>query len=144
MEWGKKIVDERSGKILADIYTDDPFMPTILIVEDDPDMLSMVETVFVSSHFTTYAITKCSQVYDLLEAVHPDIILMDIQLGDTDGRILCYEVKTVDKYRGGPVILYSANVISEASLRHCLADGFIAKPFDINLLISQVRCCLTA
>ena len=83
-------------------------MQKILIVDDDKDLLEMVEMTLsrLGYHITTLA--KGSRFINVVESIRPDIILLDIFLGDADGRTLCHKMKLQPTYENIPVILYSA------------------------------------
>jgi len=68
---------------------------------------------------------------------------LDVFLGDNDGRNLCHELKTGPHNQNIPVILYSAEKISDDSLKQSKADNFIAKPFDIGQLVQKINSLVT-
>ena len=110
-------------------------MQKILIVDDDKDLLEMVEMILsrLGYHITTLA--KGSVFFNVVESIRPDIILLDIFLGDADGRNLCYQMKLQPAYENIPVILYSAGHMSISTIEHSKADDFITKPFDTKQLM---------
>ena len=71
-------------------------MNSVLIVDDDPDILDMVSLVLKTNNLRVNCINNGA---DLLPAIHkskPDVVLMDIYLGDVDGRDLCNSLKASD------------------------------------------------
>ena len=114
-------------------------MKKVLVVDDDTDLLEMVQMVLVRHNMNVQIISKGAGLYDSLREIKPDIILMDIFLGDSDGRELCFELKQSQEFKDIPVILYSAGHITSASIRESLADDFLVKPFDISKLVSKIR-----
>src|SRR5678810_295406 len=88
------------------------------------------------SHITTLA--KGSGFINSVESSRPDIILLDIFLGDADGRSLCYQMKLQPAYENIPVILYSAGYVPLSTIEHSKADEFIIKPFDAKQLLGTV------
>ena len=117
-------------------------MQKILIVDDDKDLLEMVEMTLsrLGYHITTLA--KGSGFLNIVESTRPDIILLDIFLGDADGRTLCYNLKLQPAYENIPVILYSAGYVPLSSIKHSKADEFIIKPFDITSLVEKIKTLL--
>jgi len=67
------------------------------------------------------------------------VVLMDIYLGDFDGRTLCKQIKLNQTYYALPVLLYSAGNIDAESITNSSADGFLQKPFDMKTMIKLVR-----
>jgi DNA-binding response OmpR family regulator len=114
-------------------------MEKILIVDDDTDLLEMVAMAVsrLGYHITTLA--KGSSFFDTVESIQPDIILLDIFLGDADGRNLCYQMKVQPAYEHIPVILYSAGYVPLSSIEHSKADEFIIKPFDVKQLVAMIK-----
>jgi DNA-binding response OmpR family regulator len=113
-------------------------MTSVLVVDDDLDLLEMVSIVLKRHEMNVSCINNGSVLEDSIAETRPDIILMDIYLGDSDGRNLCHSLKTSDQYRNIPVILYSAGFITSASIENSLADDFLVKPFDISKLINKI------
>ena len=117
-------------------------MPNVLIVDDDTDLLEMVTMALTINKMTVQSLSKGQSLFDSLDTQKPDIILMDIYLGETDGRKLCYSLKNKEQYRNIPVILYSAGYITALSVKESLADDFITKPFDITQLLNKIHSIL--
>ena len=117
-------------------------MQKILVVDDDKDLLEMVEMTLsrVGYHITTLA--KGSGFINIVESLHPDIILLDIFLGDSDGRTLCYNLKLQPAYENIPVILYSAGYVPLSTITHSKADEFMIKPFAIKQLVEKIKTLL--
>ncbi|HTD92226.1 MAG TPA: response regulator [Chitinophagaceae bacterium] len=114
-------------------------MRKILVVDDDEDLLEMVTLVFMSRGMRVSSLNKGSGFFEIIEKEKPDIIIMDIYLGDADGRDLCRRYKESANSRLLPVILYSAGNIPPASIEISLADDFLQKPFDIGFLMKRVN-----
>lgn len=119
-------------------------MIKVLLVDDDIDLLEMVCLMLQTSHLNAYCISKGKEVFPSLENDSPDIIVMDIFLGDSDGRDLCLQIKNKEKYSTLPVLLYSAGHIADSTLVECRADAFLQKPFDMMTLISRIKALTTA
>ena len=114
-------------------------MTKVLVVDDDVDLLEMVSLVLTRYNMKVNPLEKCLQFNDTVSSDIPDIVLMDIYLGDCDGRDLCQKFKKSATYPGIPVILYSAGNVTQASVNDSLADDFMAKPFDIQKLVNRIN-----
>src|SRR5678815_2724963 len=117
-------------------------MQKILVVDDDKDLLEMVEMTLSRLGYHIITLAKGSVFLNIVESTRPDIILLDIFLGDADGRTLCYNMKLQPAYENIPVILYSAGYVPLSSIRHSKADEFIIKPFDITSLVEKIKTLL--
>jgi DNA-binding response OmpR family regulator len=111
----------------------------VLVVDDDKDLLDMVSLVLRSYAIKVDCLDNGGLVFNRLATHKPDVVLMDIYLGDADGRELCKKIKTMDEYQDIPVILYSAGNITTQSIQESLANDFISKPFDISHLLTRIR-----
>jgi DNA-binding response OmpR family regulator len=118
-------------------------MIKVLLVDDDPELLEMVCLMLETSHLDPYGISNGKEVFKYIETVNPDILLMDIFLGDSDGRDICSQVKHTGKYSTLPVLLYSAGDISEQSIHISGANAFVKKPFDMSVLVQQIKTLTT-
>ena len=117
-------------------------MKKVLIVDDDRDLLEMVELALTEQGYNVCALADGKLFFDQVAEYHPDIILLDIYLGEVDGRKLCYQLKSDPSYQDIPVALYSAGHVNNASIRDSKADAFLTKPFDIMHLGAKLKSLL--
>ena len=113
-------------------------MAFVLIVDDDVDLLEMVSYALKINGMTVECLDQGALLMTKVVDRKPDIILMDIYLGDSDGRDLCRILKTDPALQMIPVILYSAGHIPMETVKQSLADEFISKPFSITHLVDQI------
>jgi DNA-binding response OmpR family regulator len=116
-------------------------MRRILAVDDDRGILEVLQYILEESG---YEVETLADGYNLFTAVrehHPDLILLDIMLGGLDGRELCKHLKGMKETRNIPVILISAShdVAAKSFNNDGGPDDFIAKPFDIDVLLQRVK-----
>ena len=114
-------------------------MLSVLLVDDDEDLLEMVEMVLENSSMEVETLTSGSGLQDKIKEVNPDVLVMDIYLGDADGRLLCEQLKHSDQFKHLPVILYSAGIITPESIKVSQANEFLAKPFQIDELVNKIK-----
>ena len=114
-------------------------MINVLVVDDDDDLAEMVTMVLNKAGMCVRSIGKGELFFDTVDHFKPDVILMDIYLGDRDGRDLCRTLKSGERSTQVPVILYSAGHITTASIRESGADAFIPKPFVNEQIIKQIN-----
>ncbi|BAU53358.1 response regulator transcription factor [Mucilaginibacter gotjawali] len=112
-------------------------MKKLLILEDDPALVELVETMFSESDFTVLKSYKRIP-FDEIARITPDIIILDYFLGGDLGSEICLELKASPLTQNIPVILYSAfKNLKELAIESC-ADGYIIKPFEIDEFMSMV------
>ena len=79
---------------------------------------------------------------EYLENMHlgglPDLILLDLLLSGKDGREIVKYLKSQEETRHIPVIMLSAHPSAEETARLAGADDFVAKPFDIVVLLTRI------
>ena len=113
----------------------------ILLVEDDPEMARSLSRALERSGYRVALAGTGSEARLLIEQVHPDLILLDLMLPDTDGLVLTTAFKTLTN---APIIICSARqeqVDRVLGLR-LGADDFIAKPFELEELEARVEVVL--
>lgn len=113
-------------------------MIKVLLVDDDLDLLDMVCLMLLSHNMDAECISEASSVIPRLQNKRPDVLVMDIFLGNEDGRSLCREVKDREEYSTLPVLLYSAGNVTRESIRASGANDFISKPFDMSDIIGRI------
>src|SRR5579862_8594973 len=114
----------------------------ILIVDDEPDILEFLQIILQEEG---YAVTT-SDKGEFLEQLHngglPDLIIVDVLLSGKDGREIVKHLKSQQETRHIPVIMCSAHPSAEETSRVAGAEDFIAKPFEIDLLLTKVTAYL--
>ncbi len=117
-------------------------MNSVLIVDDDPDILEMVKLVLTTYDLKVECISSAASLVPAITKYEPDVVLMDIYLGEADGRDLCSSLKASDRFRHIPVILYSAGHITTSSVKASHADDYLTKPFDNLQLVKKIRALI--
>ncbi len=111
---------------------------TILIVDDEPDILLFLEAVLSDVGYHVLTASKGEELFALLERGLPDLILLDMLLSGTDGRAITRQLKSQAATASMPVLLVSAHPRAEQEALASGADGFLAKPFDIDEVIERI------
>jgi len=115
-------------------------MKRILAVDDNTDILEILRYILEDSGYEVDTLADGHHLFDKIHEHMPDLILLDIMLGDLDGRILCKTVKTTKETHDIPVILISASHNIENTFGQGGApDDFIAKPFDMFVLLNSIE-----
>jgi len=114
-------------------------MVKVLLIDDDEDLLEMMTLMLRSHGMDVISLNDGTMLYHALAERLPDILIMDVFLGNSDGRNLCRALKESKGYTGFPVFLYSAGDLSQASVAESKADQFFRKPFEMSLLIDRIH-----
>ncbi len=114
--------------------------PLVLIVDDERDIADLLESYFRLEGYRTLA------AYDATGAVAaarraPDVILLDVNLPDSDGFSVCREVRELVTC---PIIFLTARVEDADALAGFAAGGddYVTKPFSLDVLGARVRAQL--
>ena len=110
-------------------------LPTVLLVEDDPDIRDMVRTLLDMAGFKAVACATAECGLEALREQEFDLILTDYALPRQSGLWLLEEAESEGLIQGTPVLIVTAhpNVQSESGYE------VIQKPFDLDELIERVR-----
>ena len=120
-------------------------MRRILAVDDDKDILEVLQFILEDSGYEVDTLSDGHNLIDIVRNKMPDLILLDIMLGNMDGRELCKAVKKESSTHNIPVILISASHnISSSMNNEGAPNDFIAKPFDINNLLGKIKSHLSS
>jgi DNA-binding response OmpR family regulator len=114
-------------------------MNKILVVDDDPDILSLVETILTMHDFNVEALLKWESIDNSLNNFKPNLILLDVSLAGADGRDICKKIKQSKETEHVPVILFSANAKMGNDIENCHAQDFISKPFELSHLVQTIK-----
>lgn len=114
-------------------------MNKILVVDDDPDILILVKTILTLHNFSVEGILNWEDIDNRLTNLKPDLILLDVSLSGADGRDICKKIKQSKETQHLPVILFSANIGMGKDIENCLAQDFIAKPFEVSHLVKTIN-----
>jgi len=124
-----------------------PLDPTkILVIDDDTDLVDSLRRRLTQQKFDVLIAKTGDQGRALARQHHPDLILLDVHLPDSNGLELCQELTDAPSTCGIPVILLSGCDQSDVIERSRAAGGeyFIRKPYDPNALLTLIRHALNA
>lgn len=114
-------------------------MNKILVVDDDADILSLVQTILSMNNFDVEAISRWEDINNKMEEFKPNLVLLDVMLGGADGRDICKNLHLNKKTKNIPVVLFSANPEMGKYIEECMAQDFVAKPFEISNLLKTIK-----
>ena len=116
-------------------------MPKILIIEDDEKLREELKIFLNKNGYeATTLITFENTIQDILK-INPDLILLDINLPNTDGEYICKEIR---KQSNMPIIIITSrdNELDELLSINNGADHYITKPFNIQILLAKIGSLL--
>ena len=116
-------------------------MYKILIVEDAKTIANAVKKHVETWGYQAYATQNFQNVMEDFAREHPHLVILDITLPFYNGYHWCSEIRKVSKV---PILFLSSaadnmNIIMAMNLG---ADDFVAKPFDLNVLLAKIQALL--
>ena len=116
-------------------------MEKILIIEDDKTIREELSILLTNNNYSVSSIEEFLNIEKSIKDINPDLILLDINLPNTDG----YEViKKLKKVTLKPVIFVTSRNTLEDEIKSLNSGGydFITKPYNKELLLLKIRKCL--
>lgn len=117
---------------------------TILIVEDEVDLVPALEYAFQREGFETVAVSTGRQALALADGGGVDLVLLDFMLPDLTGPEICQRLRSGERTRQLPVIMVTARA-EAADVRagfEAGVDDYVIKPFRMQELVVRVRAAL--
>ena len=113
----------------------------ILVVDDDPVIRRLIRSIFANQDYTVNEADSGEMALEILPDIMPDIILLDIIMGDMDGFEVLKQIRADEKLRYVRIILLSSKSdINERLKGYGLGtDDYMIKPFVGNELIAKVN-----
>ncbi len=120
---------------------------TILIVDDEPDIVNLTEKFLKLGDFNTITCNNGRDAMEIVKENHDEIalILLDIMMPGTSDYSVLKEIKTNEKYKNIIVVLFTIKSFNEdiQKGKKLGADAYITKPFSGVDLLKYVKDLLT-
>ena len=111
----------------------------ILVIDDDLSLLEALEDFLRIEGFEVRSSPHHQSIENINKDFRPDLIILDINLGDSDGRTICDQLKNSDSTAHIPILLLTGLSYEDISEIECLADGIIGKPFESSHLLLNIK-----
>lgn len=113
---------------------------TVVAIDDEQDILDFLATLLGTRGMLTFTALDGPGGIALVREKRPHVVLLDIMMPGMDGHQVCRTLKADPQTRGIPVVMLTAmnRVKDIARAVDEGADGFVAKPFDNESLVSLV------
>jgi DNA-binding response OmpR family regulator len=114
---------------------------TVMVVDDDADIVDMTRLVLEGGGYRVMAARSGPEALRSMDAGHPDLIILDINMPEMDGWQVLRMLKIDERTRAIPVAMFSIKAEVRDKL-HGLQEGafdYIVKPFSCDELLLRVR-----
>jgi DNA-binding response OmpR family regulator len=117
---------------------------TILVVDDDPVILRLLQVNFEMEGHTVLTAADGAEGLARIREARPDVVVADIMMPNVDGLELLARIRADDALAGLPVILLSAKAQSYEVDEGLAAgaDDYVTKPFDPLELVERVQAAV--
>ena len=120
-----------------------PEKKTILIVDDEPDIVNLTEKFLNLGKFDTITCSNGKEAMKIIEEKHEEIalILLDIMMPGKSGYSVLEEIKSDARYKDIIVILFTVKSFNEdiQKGKKLGADGYLTKPFSGKQLLKYIQ-----
>ncbi len=116
----------------------------ILIVDDDPDIRRLVETILEREGFIVDSASSAAEFFKMVLTFKPKLIILDLQLPDEDGFGVLRKLKNTPATVAIPVVMLTVQSVDSYKIAglEIGADDYIVKPFNHGELVARIKAVL--
>ncbi|HCM88452.1 MULTISPECIES: response regulator transcription factor [Vagococcus] len=113
----------------------------ILIVDDEPNILEIIDAYLVASHYTVITANNGIMALEKFEQHSPDLVVLDLMLPDIDGLSVAKKIREASET---PIIMLTAKSKEDDILTGLRlgADDYMVKPFSPKELVARIETVL--
>ncbi len=112
---------------------------TILVVDDDPDILDLVVELLEGHDYRVVRARNGKEALERVRQARPHGMILDLMMPVLDGRAVARTLRSDPDTAGLPILLLSADRNLEDEAQNLGAAGWLAKPFDLDELVDGLR-----
>jgi DNA-binding response OmpR family regulator len=119
-------------------------MRTILIVDDEPEILRVLDHNLTKAGFVVITSKDGEQALDAVRRHGPDLVILDVMLPGIDGWDVCKRIKADPGTAATPILMLTARAEEESRILglELGADDYVTKPFGLREVIARVKALL--
>ena len=116
----------------------------VLIVDDDPFNLDLLEQELTEQSYVIERANDGQEGLEKVESFLPDVILLDYMMPKMNGIEVVKRLKQDERFKGIPVVLLTAKGSQKDKVEglDAGADDYVAKPFQIDALLTKLKTYL--
>jgi len=118
-----------------------PSKRRVMVVDDDPDALSLMEKILTNEGFELIKVSNATEVGLKAAQLSPDLILLDFLMPEINGFEVSKALRENELTRSTPIMAVTC-LTKESDIERifeCGADEYLAKPFKVEQLLEKVR-----
>jgi two-component system OmpR family response regulator len=115
--------------------------PRILIVEDDPDLRTILKLQLLSHGFEITEACNGAEGYQAVQEQTPDCVILDLMMPVLDGFGFLKRVRSIIAMTEVPIMILTASEDERNKVRgfQYQTDSYMAKPYDLEALTTEVK-----
>lgn len=112
--------------------------PTLLLVEDNEELLEMLSDMF-GAFYEVHTARNGREGLAAVEQIQPDIIVSDVMMPEMSGKEMCHRLKNSVEFSHIPIVLLTAQNSVEYIVEGYMfgADDYVTKPFNVKILLAR-------
>ena len=114
----------------------------VLMIDDDPIMRKLILEM-LGNRYEVLTSSNGLELPRLMTEFVPNLVLLDVMMPGKNGYEVCNEIKSGEKTRSIPVIMFTAKAEQKTRLKtnagFIAADGYIMKPFEPDQLLKKIK-----
>ena len=116
-------------------------MPKILVVDDEHNLIKIVKKNLEVYGYEVIAAYDGKEGIEKVKSEKPDLVILDVIMPRMDGYQACRLLKTDALYADIPIILFTSKALGDFDEigDKAGADAFVAKPFDLKVLLAKIE-----
>jgi DNA-binding response OmpR family regulator len=116
-------------------------MKTILVVDDDPGIVKLLESRLKANDYAVLTATEAADGLELAMGSNPDLIVLDVMMPIINGYNFCRLLKSQEKQKSIPVIfLTSRDAADDIKIGKDMgAEAYLTKPVNMDALLNTIR-----
>ena len=120
---------------------DSQTLKTILVVDDDPTQVKLLEGILINNGFTMMTATEAADGLQMAMTQSPDLIILDVMMPIINGYNFCHLLKSQEIQKKIPVILVtSRDEKKDFDIGHEMgADIYLTKPVNTEELLKAIN-----
>ncbi len=117
---------------------------TLLVVDDEAEMVSILKLSFEEEGFTVITASNGPAAIALAKSSRPDLMILDVKMPGMSGIDVCHAIRQDPNLTTTPVIMLTAKRLDEGleSALQVKANWYLEKPFDFVDLLFHVKALL--
>jgi two-component system, OmpR family, response regulator RpaA len=119
-------------------------MPRILVIDDDPAILELVEVNLQMAGYDVTTVQDGIKGQAMVLQLLPDLVVLDLMLPQVDGFTVCQRLRRNERTSDIPILMLTALTQTKDKVEgfNAGADDYLTKPFELDELLARVRALL--